>query len=698
MTTESLKLAMTLGAKDQTGGLINKTRNDILKLGQAGDQVKQHFADMTGSFAQAAAGLFVANKLKPGIMAAGDLQESLIGVRTELMGSVDGAAEMAKAMGDIRSTAFDVQSYTPFDQAQIVNLEKELIKAGATVSQVIGKQGAAAAAAALAAYEGLDAVATGENLMAIATPFKVGGDQMMEMANQAASAASASKASFASLAEGAKYASGPMASLGRDTKEMFALLATLDSAGIGGSMGGTSLTAFFRGAVKVKEFKDANGNLKETTELIAILRKRLGNLGEAERLDRLNKMFGDEGARAAIALMTEGDKGYAAMIEEMGKSLSLQEKLNERMKGFKAQLNSLKGTATSTIANLFTPALDPLTQLISKTNEWTGALGKAAQENEGLSAGASYAGLAAMVGGLAVGGYHLAKGTGAGMKMLKALKGVGGDAAGIAKGKAIEAATGVTPVFVTNMPDGGLVGGAADAAADIAGALGGPKVFSKVRTTLALLGGTSLSALPSLGAGAVGYGAAAVGAAGAVGYGAGTLASDFLLTDSGPFGSKLGAALGDAIGESVAYVLSPFSETARSALDAAKRAEALAGGDGTRDAARAAVAMGAGATAGGAVGALGTAGFEFGKLISENFVQGTEFGDAIAEAIAYAMSPFSEEARAAIAAKQVPEKIEAEVGGTIAIKLDSEGRPRVQSIQKTGKVDFDVYNGPAMGP
>jgi hypothetical protein len=387
---------------------------------------------------------------------------------------------------------------------------------------------------------------------------------------------------------------------------MFALVATLAQGGIQGSSAGTSIAAFFRQAVKVKEFKDANGNLKSTVEIIDILQGRLGKLGEAERLEKLNKLFGDEGARVALNLMREGAGSYEEMVAQMAKAVPLQDKLKERMKGFNAQLDGLKGTGKSTIAALFTPALDPLTTLISKTNEWTGALGEAAMKNEGLATGASYAGLAAMLGGVLYGGYQIAKGTGSGVKMLKALKGAGGDAAGIAKGKAIEAATGVTPVFVTNMPEGGI-GGAAGAAADIAGALGGTKTFSKFKTTLGLLGGTSLRALPMLGGGALATGAAAVGAAGAAGYGAGTW----------------------------------FNDT---------------------------------------------------------FVRGTSAGDAIGEAIAYALSPFSEEARASIESMKKLEKVEAEVGGTLVIKVDSEGRSRVQSVQKTGAVDIDVYSGPAMGP
>lgn len=98
---------------------------------------------------------------------------------------------------------------------------------------------------------------------------------------------------------------------------------------------------------------------------------------------------------------------------------------------------------------------------------------------------------------------------------------------------------------------------------------------------------------------------------------------------------------------------------------------------------------GAMATAGVAVAGAGAAGYGVGTLISDYLLtsegplgsdMGARIGDAIGEAVAYAISPFSAEARAAIEAN----KRANEVTGTIAIKIDSEGRPRVTQLQSNG--------------
>lgn len=581
MANRDINLALRLSADSRLLGVglkqgergvtdfSRKSQQELRKLGRVTDEVRGHFSDMAGSFAKAAGGLYIANKIKPGVAVAGDLQEAMLGVRTELMGSVDGALAMDKALHAMKSTAFEIQKSTPFDQAQIVNLEKELLKGGAKIEQIVGKQGAAAAAAALAAYEGIGAVMAGESLISIATPFNLTGDQFMMLANQAAAAGSASTASFDTIAEGAKYAAGSMAGLGRDSKEMFALLATLDQGGLKGSMGGTSLSAFFRQAVKVNAFKDANGDLKSTVDILDTLRKRMDGMGTAKRAGFLQKVFGDEGGRAAQILLRQGAGSYEDMTAQMAKAVGLQDKLAERLKGYNAQLESLRGTAKSTFATMFEPALDPLTKLISKTNEWAGALGEAALENKKV--GQIGTGVAAGVAGagLLYGGYHLLKGLGSGGKMLGALKGGTELAGGVAMGKALEEAAGVPSVYVVNMPKefGGTVG-TVGKVADTAGDLLKPKTFSKLKTTMALLGGAPLSALPSFGAGAMATAGAAVAGAGAAGYGVGTLINDYLID---------GTAVGDAIGSAIAHALSPFSEDARAAIAANQRAEAMKG-------------------------------------------------------------------------------------------------------------------------
>lgn len=211
----------------------------------------------------------------------------------------------------------------------------------------------------------------------------------------------------------------------------------------------------------------------------------------------------------------------------------------------------------------------PINDALSNAIKW----GLDSKENGGLGLDGTD-----IIAGGAIGALGLFGAARYGGKAIKGLAGkFGGVATGVATGKALEEAAGVQPVYVVNMPGdlGGL--GGVDKLASAAGELVNPKTFGKIRTTIGLLGASNLSSLPMYGAGAMATAGAAVTAAGAAGYGVGTLISDYLLTSEGPFGSELGASIGDKIGEAVAYAISPFSEEARAAIEANKRAAEVNG-------------------------------------------------------------------------------------------------------------------------
>jgi TP901 family phage tail tape measure protein len=166
-------------------------------------------------------------------------------------------------------------------------------------------------------------------------------------------------------------------------------------------------------------------------------------------------------------------------------------------------------------------------------------------------------GVAAAAGGLA-----LAKGGG---KLLQRFGGVG---AGVAAGKALEEVAGVQPVYVVNMPGGGLGGGPGKGG--LGGRRGGRAGLPRHRVNRlsnwqVARRAPSLRMIPAAGLGAMGTAGLAVGGAGAAGYGVGTLLNNNLLTDKGPLGTETGRDIGEAIGEGVARALAAlgFDEAQR---------------------------------------------------------------------------------------------------------------------------------------
>ena len=592
MSVTSVAIQFTL--IDALSRGVDAIKKRMKGLAAANKEVQQSFDNMAKSAKYAAiAGLATREMykgLKPAVSAAGDLQAELLGIRAEMGGSVKDAMELKKQLKALSSNAFQVQAVTPFDLTQIVGMEKELLKAGAKLEQIVGKQGAAAAAAALATYEKMDPVETGKNLIGIATPFKMQADQFMDLADMISRASSASRVGAAEIVETAKYAAPAMSDLKKSPEQMLELAAALAQTGVDSSMAGVALRQFFTVAAKIKAFQNADGSMKSQVEMAERLKKTFAGMGDGDRLAALTKVFGDRGYIVAQAMMREGDGSLDKINAAMRESLSLQEKQDIAMQGFKAQLNSLSGTFRSTIADLYQPALKPLTFLIRGTNELVAALGQASQKSE--TVGKAVSGVS--LGGVATGAAVTAGLAGASLWYgRKALKGVGGikglfkgagsAAAGIAAGKAVEAATGVQPVFVTNWPAGGMGGGSL--AGDLAGTKTGRGLLSKAgqlakggwgkllglgssaisglgalgSTAASALGAQSLGAIGSMGAGAVATSGALVAASGAAGYGAGTLINDYLID---------GTALGDKIGEALNHIAAFFGdEGAKQAIE-----------------------------------------------------------------------------------------------------------------------------------
>lgn len=97
-----------------------------------------------------------------------------------------------------------------------------------------------------------------------------------------------------------------------------------------------------------------------------------------------------------------------------------------------------------------------------------------------------------------------------------------GTAGGVAAGKALEQAAGVTPVYVTNYAQFGSAG--ASAAGSVAAGAAASTVFSKVKALTVLLARTPLKSLATWGAGGLAAAGGMVAASGLAGWGVGSAA------------------------------------------------------------------------------------------------------------------------------------------------------------------------------
>jgi TP901 family phage tail tape measure protein len=316
---------------------------------------------------------------------------------------------------------------------------------------------------------------------------------------------------------------------------------------------------YMKGAQKATgvKFFDKDGSRRDALEVISDIKAKYDKLGtDAQRFKFINNAFGktDLDTQRGLKTLLDGnslgklDQVFAEVRDASG---TIARDLPDAIGNAVDQTNRLKGALREAADEFAKPVNDTLSGLIkwgmdSKENGGLGLDGK-----DMLLGGA--AGAAGLFGAARYGG-----------KAIKGLAGkFGSTAAGVATGKALEEAAGVQPVYVVNMPADSLGGnlGAAEKLADTAGDLVSPKTMTWLKSLL----GTSVTALPAMGSGAMATAGAAVAGAGAAGYGVGTLLNDYLID---------GTAVGDAIGKAVAYAISPFSEDARNAIAANNKAAA----------------------------------------------------------------------------------------------------------------------------
>lgn len=478
--SDALNLALTITATDMAGSVLNRLRSRIVGTGEAAQRVSKDFDRMTTSLTRgvkaAAVAGYIGKKMEPGIRSAANLQESLLTVKALLWKSSEGAGALAKKLHDVRRTAVQVSSNLPFSATDLANIEANLLQGGVALNSVVGRNGAAFATAALAAVGGgkMSPADVAASVAQIGSAWELTGRQYSVAADTMSRVSTSSAMTLSGLLHNMLQAGPAAHALGISVKDTAAALGALAPLR---EEAGTDLAAFFNGlkgtTPQVKQaikslgvsFFDAKGNFVGLDAAIKRLREGLAKLPtQQERLIKLQQIFQQQGSQAALQFLNTGKTSYEAIKRNSNAAASLAQRTKIWSEGLNASLAKLSGTMDSTLANYFNPTLGVLTAITNKTNDWVGALGDAADKNKALAIGVSGIGGAAAVAAGVYATGQILKGGAAGMRVLKGIRGLGGVAGGVAAGKALEAASGVTPVYVVNMPSGGIASDAASIA------------------------------------------------------------------------------------------------------------------------------------------------------------------------------------------------------------------------------------------
>lgn len=267
------------------------------------------------------------------------------------------------------------------------------------------------------------------------------------------------------------------------------------------------------------KFFDASGSRRDAVAVLRDIKQQYDKLGtERDRALFVQKAFGqaDLDTIKGMRVLLSGDMlnmvtNFTGEISSAGGAIARD--LPAAISNSVDQVGRLKAALREAADNFVQPINDALSNTIKGAMDSKSAGGLGLDGKDMLLGGA--AGLLGLFGAVRYGG-----------KAIGALASrFGGTAAGLAEGKAVEAATGVTPVYVVNMPNAGMAGTAGSLVEGAGSVLGG---------LAGLIGGGVLAkgALVATGVGAAGYGI---------------------------YKALEGTAVGNAIGETVDKVMSLFS-------------------------------------------------------------------------------------------------------------------------------------------
>lgn len=575
MSSSALKLALEITALDAASSVLRRLGGEVTSFAKKADEVKRHFSDAWIEIGKGAAAMhYGLGAIRDVVKPAADLEEAMLNVRSNLGNASMDARELNAQMAKVADTADLITRNTRISKVDAVEIQNELLKGGLSQASVDGKEGAGLATATLATLAKVDPGTTAVSMVRIGSAFQLADNAYGALADTMVRVDDASAANTQQLVYGLQQSAASAHALGVSVKDAVVSLGVLAPLG---EQAGTAYDRFLSDAVgktpKARKqmealglaTKDASGfhnkffengkfvGMKRAIDMVRVALSKIK--GDDNKLLAMQNIFGTEGGRAALVFAT-ATMSFESISKNAENSYSAQQKMVIAMGGMNAQAELMKNTFAQLAATTFDPLKASLTDLFKSVTQGLTDMNGLAKDHPGVTNTASV-----LAGGAAAGGglYALWKLLKGGGSMVKGLRAMGGTAVGVAEGKALQAATGVTPVFVTNfaqMAGGGGVGGAA---ADVAtGAVAGG-VLKKLALSAGLLrAAPSMAAIAEMGASAVGVAAAAVVAAGAVGYGAGKVGMSFASDD-----------FKDKIGGTIATIMAKYfnSDDAKEALN-----------------------------------------------------------------------------------------------------------------------------------
>ena len=256
------------------------------------------------------------------------------------------AGASAAQMGELRDAAIEAGAATSFSATEAAQATAELVKAGISVSDVLG--GGLAGALDLAAAGSLDLATAAEIAAQAMNIFSLRGGDVTHIADVLAAGANKSAADVQQLGDALRQGGLVASQTGMSLEETTGALAAFADNALVGSDAGTSLKTMLQrltpqseeaaGLMKQLGFSayDAAGNFVGLEELAGELQSSLGHLTVEQRNMAMATLFGSDAVRAANILYEEGAEGiagYVTAVDDQGAAADMAAKKLDNLAG-----------------------------------------------------------------------------------------------------------------------------------------------------------------------------------------------------------------------------------------------------------------------------------------------------------------------------------------------------------------------------
>lgn len=338
---------LKLNALRATGALTERAYREELKKTTAA--LRQQTSVMTKmGFSmhglKAAMGLF--NPWLVASMAAGALVKDAMDFEKAMsrVKAISGAT--AAEMNVLTTAAMEMGRVTIHTSTQAAEGLAAFAQAGFTTQEAIDSLRATLRLATIGEMEVADAAEIAARIMA---GMNIPATQFADTVDKIAMAASASLTSVEDLGNALKFVGPVAAQAGISIEETLAALMTMSAAGLQGELGGTALRNSLLKMSKQSEeakktmedlritFRDAAGDLLPLVQIIGQLEVALKDMGSAEKLEVLNKLFEARAVVGVTSLVNSGAQNFqerTALLEESaGVSKAMETAITDNLWG-----------------------------------------------------------------------------------------------------------------------------------------------------------------------------------------------------------------------------------------------------------------------------------------------------------------------------------------------------------------------------